>query len=789
MVQPAPPSSPPSSPLAVVAAVAVGIWAVFATTVLQGLGYLVDQLPLILDQSLPAWRWPVIGAVNAAAVVLPALPLALVPRSAAVRRTGAAWLAAGAALAALTALRAVPMVRHEFYLALLAAVAATGALLVGRGRRGRTAPPAILLAVAAGTLVLAPWLWLGALGGPLETALAVAAAAAVGWLAATVLGPRFWAPFAAWSRARLIGVGGLVAGVTLALLGAGVGQSGPNLAVLVGLPMVAFALAALWSAAQVPARGTATYTDRPSVRPPVGWLVAFAVVGPLAFVDPEETTLVLLGRDAPFWAAVAAGGALAAGLLVAIGYGLALGRRLLSRRVSAVLAGVLVAGGLAVYLVPGQPGFFGERLFVVMSTQADLAGLPAGTGQAALTARTTEVYRRLVAHAESSQASLRRDLDRWRIPYRPYYLVNGIEVSGGPVVRALLSRRDDVDRVLLAQRLRPLPLPPRSPEPARAAAPSAPEWNLTQIGAPEAWAQGATGQGIVVGSSDSGVDGAHPALAPGFRGGDDSWYDPWTGSTRPVDTGSHGTHTLGSAVGRAHIGVAPGAQWVGCVNLGRNLGNPARYLDCLQFMLAPFPAGGDPFADGDPARAPQVLTNSWGCPELEGCDLESLRPAIDAIDAAGIFFVAAAGNTGPTCGSVDDPPAPYADAFVVGATDESRRVAEFSSRGPAAGGERKPDIVAPGDEILSALPGGRYGHASGTSMATPHVAGVVALMWSANPSLVGDVARTREILRSTAVGVSVAPNDFGAAPCPPADVTGAGLVDADAAVRAARAAG
>jgi subtilisin family serine protease len=205
--------------------------------------------------------------------------------------------------------------------------------------------------------------------------------------------------------------------------------------------------------------------------------------------------------------------------------------------------------------------------------------------------------------------------------------------------------------------------------------------------------------------------------------------------------------------------VAPDARWIACVNLDRNLGNPAHYLDCLQFMLAPFPRGGDPFADGRPERAPHVLTNSW-------------------------FFVAAAGNTGPRCDSVDDPPAPYADVLTVGAVDQERRVAAFSSRGPTDDGRAKPDVAAPGEGVLSAMPGGGYAELGGTSMAAPHVAGVVALMWSANPALVGDVGRTRELLRETAT--PALPTE-GAGDCDdPARLAGAGIVDAYAAARAAR---
>jgi subtilisin family serine protease len=194
----------------------------------------------------------------------------------------------------------------------------------------------------------------------------------------------------------------------------------------------------------------------------------------------------------------------------------------------------------------------------------------------------------------------------------------------------------------------------------------------------------------------------------------------------------------------------------------------------MQFMLAPFPYGGDPLRDGRPERAPHVLTNSWGCTRIEGCDLRSLRPAVDGLTAAGIFVVAAAGNSGPACRSVADPPAPYPDTLTVGAVDREDRLAAFSSRGPTPDGATKPDVVAPGVDVLSALPGGGYGTESGTSMATPHVAGVVALLWSANSKLIGDIPRTREILRTTTRPASAPSENCGN----PSDLVGAGLVDA-----------
>ncbi|RKN39075.1 S8 family serine peptidase [Micromonospora endolithica] len=801
---PVPPAPPRPGPWAVVAAVLTGLWIVGFTVVAQLGGALADQILLASGLDRTVWLWPVLALVTVLFAGAPALALALGPRSVAVRATGRVWLAGALASGLFGLLRVIPPVHHEAYLAALAVAAATAAVILHSlpRRKGRMAQPSDPkrkiavgpLGVAGGLLLLLPWVWVGALGGFLETLLALVAAAAVGVVAAALLDDAFWSAFAVGSPprpARLVLVGGLVAGVALLLLGAGVGQSGAQLPLLLTLPPAGFALAALAAATRRPAgtdapAASAATPEAAAGRAATRWLVGLGVLGPLAFTDPEEITVVLANtRDVPFWVAVAA----AAGLVVAVGlavvYGVLLARPRSgapSRRVAGVTVAVLAAAVGVVAVGFGQPGLHGERLLVVLREQADLAGVPATAGRAGRDARATEVYRRLVDTADRTQADLRRDLRRLRLDHTPYYLVNAVEVDGGPAVRAWLSRRPEVARVLVSQRVRPLPAPAGVTR-GDAPAPTGPEWNIRMIGADRVWSElRVTGAGVTVGSSDSGVDGGHPALAGGFRGGDDSWYDPWDGTGSPTDQGGHGTHTIGSAVGRDGIGVAPGAGWVGCVNLDRNLGNPAYYLDCLQFMLAPFPPGGDPFTDGRPARAPEILTNSWGCPAIEGCDPGVLRPAVDALDAAGILVVAAAGNTGPYCASIDDPPAPYASALTVGAVDDRRRVTDFSSRGPAPGGAAKPDLVAPGAEVVSAMPGGGYAALSGTSMATPQVAGVVALMWSANPALVGDLDRTRAILADTATPTET-PTDI----CGDRrNLTGAGLVDAYAAVRAAQ---
>jgi subtilisin family serine protease len=278
------------------------------------------------------------------------------------------------------------------------------------------------------------------------------------------------------------------------------------------------------------------------------------------------------------------------------------------------------------------------------------------------------------------------------------------------------------------------------------------------IGADQVWREfGARGKGIVVGQLDTGVDVTHPAVRDQYRGragGDNyNWFDPWDGTASPSDKIGHGTHTLGTILGKGGIGIAPDAQWFACVNLKRNFGNPLFYLDCLQFMLAPFPHGDDPFTDGDPSMAADVLNNSWGCPQVEGCDADALLVAAEHLRAAGIFVVASAGNDGPRCSTIKDPLALYDSVFSVGAIDQSGTMAYFSSRGPVTidGSKRmKPDLVAPGVGIISATPDNTYASFDGTSMAGPHVVGAVALLWSAVPRLIGDIDATEQILIQSA---------------------------------------
>jgi subtilisin family serine protease len=619
-----------------------------------------------------------------------------------------------------------------------------------------------LFAFAIVPLGIWPFLLWGSLGSGTDIILNLFAGLAFGFLAASLV-------VTTESNGFLNGLG---IAVLLAILGSTYGYDGGQLLLIVVLPVFGFALVNIASSVSALTAG-------------LGLLAA----APLIFIDPTELTIVL--GDLFPWAVKASFSIMGLGLLVSLAVWIG-GKWTRRPSFSPLIASILTWSlAIVIYGFFGLHGFYGDRLFVILKDQADLSQAAQITD---LVARRTFVYKTLTDNADSTQAGLRQTLDRFGIHYTPYYLVNAIEVDGSALVRLYLLGRPEVDRIIPSPRLRAIPqlAPPMSGN--LGSVQTDPGWNLTMIGADRVWKDfGVTGKGIVVGQSDTGVEGAHPALKDSYRGviqGDAyNWYDPWTNSISPNDQEGHGTHTLGIVLGKGGIGVAPGAQWIGCVNLQRNLGDPALYLDCMQFMLAPFPHGGDAFKDGDPKRAADVLNNSWGCPSLEGCDPGSLRPAVDALRAAGIFVVVSAGNDGPVCSTLDNPPAFYNSVFSVGAVDQGGNMAYFSSRGPVTvdGSIRvKPDISAPGVDVISSLPKGTYGPESGTSMAGPHLVGVVALMWSANPTLIGDIDRTDQILIQTATPYTGAePPDQCFTGSKPNNAYGYGIVDAYNAVKMA----
>jgi hypothetical protein len=141
------------------------------------------------------------------------------------------------------------------------------------------------------------------------------------------------------------------------------------------------------------------------------------------------------------------------------------------------------------------------------------------------------------------------------------------------------------------------------------------------------------------------------------------------------------------------------------------------------------------------------------------CAPQSLHVALQSLRDAGIFMAVSAGNSGPGCGSINDPPGLDAASITVGATDLNDSIANFSSRGPVIvdGSNRpKPELVAPGVNVRSSYRGNVFRNLSGTSMSAPHVAGAVALLWSAYPSLRGQVDNTLAVLEQSAVPLTSA---------------------------------
>lgn len=753
-----------------------------------------DQLSIIGGRLFSRWTWVIAQAGFAAAALFPSLLGVAAVKTPRMRAVFQTWALAGLFALILLPVQLAPAAAQQTA-ALLQIAGATLYLAVLRllRRRSDGPPPSgagpVWLAVVAAALIGWPWVLWGALGSWLDTLLNLVAALFFGMAAGKTLHTHLWHHIQSSDKEAALPyfISGLAAGIALMVMGASFGHNGQQLVLL-------FLLSGLgWLVVAIAQSNRAKELSAAAL--PASLLIGLVVAGPLLFLDPEELSLMLnlASRDIGIYALYAT--LLSLGITLSLGvFGWLLGGR---HGGGGILPAFLTTAALAalagIYLLVGQPGWHGERLYVIMVDQADLS---AAATIADPIERRVFTYEHLISHADRSQAEIRQALERVGINYRPYYLVNALEVDAGPLLRIWLESRPEVDRVLLSPELRPLPEQPPLTR-GSAAAPDGPQWNLSLIGAPQVWDEfGARGGGIVIGQSDSGVEGTHPELRAQYRGaqpdgptGDDyNWYDPWNASPSPTDIGGHGTHTLGSVLGRS-VGVAPDASWMGCVNLARNLGNAPRYLDCLQFLLAPFPQSGDPF-EGRPELGANVLNNSWGCPAIEGCDPTSLLPAARALRAAGVFVVASAGNDGSACGTIYAPISLYDEVFTVGAVDEARAVAPFSSRGPVladGSGRVKPDIVAPGVGVLSAYPGGTYAYNDGTSMAGPHVAGVVALLWSADPTLIGDIDRTERILTATAqlLEYQSEANLCGSAGEVPNNVSGFGLVNAYAAVQMA----
>jgi len=295
--------------------------------------------------------------------------------------------------------------------------------------------------------------------------------------------------------------------------------------------------------------------------------------------------------------------------------------------------------------------------------------------------------------------------------------------------------------------------------------PGTPEWNIATINADTVWAQGVTGEGIVVGSMDTGVDALHPDLATRWRGGNNSWFDAHGQYSEPHDANGHGTQTTslmvgGDASGNS-IGMAPGAQWIAAKIFDDAGNSTASAIHAgFQWMLDP---DGNPNTDD----AANVVNNSWNIlSTLNQCDTE-FEADILTLRAAGIAVVFSAGNSG-SADSTSLSPANNAGSLAVGAVDEFLAAGYFSSRGPSAcDGGLYPQLIAPGVNVKTAdlTFGGifpnSYAYNNGTSYSAAHVAGALALLQSAFPGSSLQQRETALEQTATDLGDTGADNTYG----------------------------
>lgn len=395
------------------------------------------------------------------------------------------------------------------------------------------------------------------------------------------------------------------------------------------------------------------------------------------------------------------------------------------------------------------------RFIADLAATADLAIVPPNTAVDP-EAQHTAVLQTLHQTAAASQANALAQLEQLEAAgevtaVRSLWIVNSIAATGSLTAVQTVANLPEVSQVRLdnvVQEIRPTDALTDTRLTGTTAVITGPvaSWGIERINAPAVWhGLGVAGSGVTVAIMDTGVDWQHPDLAANYRGNQGgivdhsgSWFNAVVPTnTIPVDNIGHGTHVAGTAVGQNGIGVAPEANWI-AVNIADPFGLiwESDVHRGFEWLLAP---------NGNPALAPDVVNNSWGTSLPSTWFVEDIA----ALHAANIQVVFSAGNSGPFTSTIGYP-AGNPGVLSVGASDDLDEVAWFSSRGPSTQtDEVKPWVVAPGTQIVSALPGGGTYLNNGTSMAAPHVVGTIALLLSANPSL--SRSQVNEILAETAV--------------------------------------
>jgi subtilisin family serine protease len=432
------------------------------------------------------------------------------------------------------------------------------------------------------------------------------------------------------------------------------------------------------------------------------------------------------------------------------------------------------------------------------------------------------VMKALQEAAERSQAGVREYLDEQEVSYQNFWIDNVIVVENSDI--STFNGLKNFSEITTIRAENEIFLHEPTEALPTISMYSGVEDNISWVKAPEVWAMGYAGEGLVVANIDTGVRYTHQAVKDQYRGnlGDGSfdhnynWWDPYQvnpdPSAYPFDGHGHGTHTMGIMIGDDgagnQIGIAPQAEWIACRGCSNSSCTSAALLACAQFVAAPWNLEQK---NENPDLRAHVVNNSWGDCKDEDADEHTYdswyQEAVDKWHEFGIYPVFSNGNAS-NCGYSLPPglntvsnPARYGNVTGVGSTSKTGGIyALHSTWGPSDNEDEinpktingvlydtmKPQVLAPGVSILSSVNSSDTAYAlySGTSMSAPHAAGLVALVWHAAPCLVGDYAGTEDVLELTANPI---PYASGGSPAPPPGnvpnyATGWGEIDALAAV-------
>ncbi len=417
------------------------------------------------------------------------------------------------------------------------------------------------------------------------------------------------------------------------------------------------------------------------------------------------------------------------------------------------------------------------KVLVLLRSQVDLAALDQQlySQKSSMQQRAFQVITALKQNAESTQGSLKSYLDSKLessdvYTYQAFWISNLFTIEAKTqVVYELMNRLDvaemDLDALLELDK-------PEKVEGFVEGTESV-EPGLKIINAHLLWAQGITGQGRLVMDIDTGVFPNHPALNFKWRGNhvpsNQAWFDP-AGTTVPSDCDGHGSHTMGTMVGWSPttgdtVGVAPDAEWIAAKTICSSP-HTSNSVAAFQWAIDP---------DGNPSTIddmPDAINNSWYDPDVTNECSGIYKTTLDAVEAAGIAVVFSAGNNGPGTSTITKPKNINTNnvnvmctAAIDGASylgGNTNPIASFSSRGPSLCGGTgslliKPEVSAPGVSVRSSGSATGYTVLSGTSMASPHVAGAVALLKQFAPNLTGK--QILEALYNTAVDLGAAGED------------------------------